>query len=151
MTWYWAIYRYANFWWSISVMILTSKCNNGYIYNISSEKMFNSWCNVTCQMPIFGQKSTIITPKSEMLGISVFINHMYNWPLKLVPRCQCEVSLSEHLCKCVTVLPRCVLSAKYSTGNDIPGSAWTLLQYGKMHDRIDPTSHKLISPPSPLS
>ncbi len=39
-----------------SVMILNSKCNNGYIYNGFREKMLNSWCNVTCEMPILGPK-----------------------------------------------------------------------------------------------
>ena len=32
--------------------------------------MFNSWCNVTCKMAVFGQKSVIITPKSVMLCVS---------------------------------------------------------------------------------
>ena len=49
-------------------MILNSKCNIEF-----SEKMLNSWCNVTCEMPIFGQKRVFVMPKSVMLGISATV------------------------------------------------------------------------------
>ena len=38
------------------LMILNSKRNNGYIHHTFSEKMLNSWCNVTREIPIFWPK-----------------------------------------------------------------------------------------------